>query len=73
MPLYKFLHNLLNVQVGVANKFGLQKNEYVYHPNVAIESFLDVAKQRLGYNVTAATSTHAIIEEMSVSHEGKCE
>jgi hypothetical protein len=27
MPLYTFLHNLLNVLVQIANKMGLQKNE----------------------------------------------
>jgi hypothetical protein len=29
MPLYTFLHNLLNVLVQIANKMGLKKNTYV--------------------------------------------
>jgi hypothetical protein len=30
MPLYTFLHNLLNVLVQIANKMGLQKNMDFY-------------------------------------------
>jgi hypothetical protein len=28
MPLYTFIHNLLNVLVQIANKMGLQKKDY---------------------------------------------
>jgi hypothetical protein len=30
MPLYTFIHNLLNVLVQIANKMGLQTNSYVF-------------------------------------------
>jgi hypothetical protein len=30
MPMYTFLHNLLNVLVQIANKMGLQQNYYNY-------------------------------------------
>jgi hypothetical protein len=39
MPLYTFLHKLLNVLVQIANKMGLQKKRFYGRRNVFIEPF----------------------------------
>jgi hypothetical protein len=39
MPLYKFLHNLLNVLVQISNKMGLQKITLLYtHMYILVDS-----------------------------------
>jgi hypothetical protein len=52
MPLYTFLHNLLNVLVQIANKMGLQKEKYNAYRKMAERGTVNViTTTALGLNL----------------------
>jgi hypothetical protein len=66
MPLYTFLHNLLNVLVQIANKMGLQKKTAV-----AVETCLPPRRQAVDVSsafITTAFRSHGTILIQFLKH-----